>query len=71
MAHALSENTAKLRIVRQAGAIIERDGGDSWALLRLPVDDLMSRIDASVEGHVAEFDYGYKLRARRSRAFST
>jgi predicted acetyltransferase len=34
--HALSENAAMLRIVRQAGATIERTGVDAEAQLRLP-----------------------------------
>ncbi len=36
--HALSENAAMLKIVRQAGATIERTGGDAEAQLRLPDD---------------------------------
>jgi len=41
--HALSENAAMLKIVRQAGAAIERTGVDAEAQLRLPDD----RSDAS------------------------
>ena len=33
--HALSENTAMLRIARNAGATVERDGPESEAWLRL------------------------------------
>jgi len=36
--HALTENAAMLKIVRQAGATIERTGGDAEAQLRLPDD---------------------------------
>jgi len=36
--HALSENAAMLKIVRQAGATIERTGVDAEAQLRLPDD---------------------------------
>ncbi|HWR88396.1 MAG TPA: GNAT family N-acetyltransferase, partial [Acidiferrobacterales bacterium] len=63
--HALSENTAMLRIVRSAGATVERDGGESQARLRLPRDDLMSHVDQLVEGQAAELDYRFKVQARR------
>jgi len=63
--HALSENTAMLRIVRRAGAVIEREGGESQALLRLPPDDLLSHIDELVEGQAAELDYHFKANALR------
>lgn len=63
--HALSENTAMLRIVRKAGAVIERDGSESQARLRLPPDDLLSHMDALVEGQAAELDYRFKVHAQR------
>jgi ribosomal protein S18 acetylase RimI-like enzyme len=63
--HALSENTAMLRIVRKAGAAIERDGSESQARLRLPPDDLLSHVDALVEGQAAELDYHFKAHAQR------
>jgi len=63
--HALSENTAMLHIVRNAGATIERDGGESQARLRLPADDLLSHVDAIVEGQAAELDYHLKVHAQR------
>ena len=63
--HALSENTAMLRIARNAGATIERDGGESQARLRLPGDDMLSHIDQMVEGQAAELDYRFKVNARR------
>jgi RimJ/RimL family protein N-acetyltransferase len=44
--HALSENAAMLRIVRAAGATIERSGAESEARLKLPNDDLNPRLDA-------------------------
>lgn len=62
---ALSENTAMLRIVRNAGATIERDGGESLARLRLPPDDILSHVDAMVEDQAAELDYQFKVHARR------
>lgn len=63
--HALSENTAMLAIVRRAGAIVEREGGEAQARLRLPADDLMSHLDAIVEGGAAELDYRLKVQAHR------
>ena len=63
--HALSENTAMLRIARNAGATIERDGGESQARLRLPGDDMLSHLDQLVEGQAAELDYRFKVNARR------
>ena len=63
--HAMSENTAMLNIVRRAGATVERDGAEAQARLRLPADDLMSHLDAIVEGRAAELDYRLKVQARR------
>ena len=54
-----------LAIVRRAGATVERDGGEAQARLRLPTDDLMSHLDAIVEGRAAELDYRLKVQARR------
>jgi RimJ/RimL family protein N-acetyltransferase len=63
--HALSENTAMLRIARNAGATVERDGPESQAVLRLPPEDLVSRMGAMVEERAAELDYQLKVQARR------
>ncbi len=63
--HALSENTAMLRIARNAGARIERTGSDSQATLKLPPLDFSSRLDALLGTHAAELDYGLKVNARR------
>jgi len=62
--HALSENTAMLRIVRKAGATVDRDGGESLARLRLPHDDLLSHVDEIVETQAAELNYRFKVQAR-------
>ena len=62
--HALSENRAMLKIARNAGAIIERDGSESEALLALPPDTLASHVGELVEHQVAELDYRLKLNAR-------
>jgi len=63
--HALSENTAMLRIARNAGATVARDGGESQARLKLPPDDLLSHMDELVEGQAAELDYRFKVNAKR------
>lgn len=58
--HALSENTAMLRIARKAGATLERDGGESEAWLKLPPDTLISHFEELVETRAAEVDYRIK-----------
>mgnify|MGYP001329477635 CR=1 FL=1 len=63
--HALSENTAMLRIARGAGAHVERDGAESEAVLRLPPESLGSQLEALLERQAAEFDYGWKRQAMR------
>jgi GNAT superfamily N-acetyltransferase len=64
--HALSENTAMLKIARNAGATVEREGSESEAWLKLAPDSLASHLDEILVGQVAEFDYRLKLRARRA-----
>lgn len=66
--HALSENTAMLRIVRTAGATLVRDGSEAEARLTLPPETFASHIEALVEGQAAEFDYQMKTHARRVEA---
>ena len=63
--HALSENTAMLRIARRAGAVVERDGSESEAWLKLPPDTIATRLEAAVERHAAELDYHFKVQAQR------
>lgn len=63
--HALTENVPMLRIARRAGAVVERDGPESVARLRLPRDDVNSQLTAFVEHQAAEVDYGLKVQARR------
>jgi ribosomal protein S18 acetylase RimI-like enzyme len=63
--HALSENTAMLRIARHAGAQVVRDGGEAQARLRLPPDTLQSHLDQLVEEGAAEIDYRLKVQAKR------
>jgi RimJ/RimL family protein N-acetyltransferase len=63
--HALTENTAMLKIARNSGATLVRDGGDAEARLQLPPETLGSRMEALVEDRAAEFDYGLKSNAQR------
>lgn len=63
--HALSENTAMLKIARNAGAKVERSGSESDAWLRLPPDTFASHVDEIVEQQAAELDYRLKQGARQ------
>ncbi len=63
--HALAENAGMLRIVRQAGATIVRDGPDTTARLGLPPEDIASHAEALAVHQAAEFDYGIKVHAQR------
>ena len=63
--HALSENTAMLRIARKAGATVERDGSESEAFLVLPAADIESRMREMVEDGIAQTDYRIKVQARQ------
>lgn len=67
--HALSENTAMLKIARRAGAVIERDGSESEAHLRLPPADFDSRVTEIVNEQVAITDYHLKSQARQFWGF--
>jgi GNAT superfamily N-acetyltransferase len=63
--HALGENDAMLRIARNAGAVVERNGGEAEARLRLPRETLSSVIEELVETQAAEIDYQVKSGAQR------
>lgn len=63
--HALTENTAMLRIARSAGAVVVRDGSESEAWLELPPETIGSRFDEVLGHNAAEFDYQFKLQANR------
>jgi GNAT superfamily N-acetyltransferase len=63
--HALSENTAMLKIARNAGATLERSGSETEAYLRLPPATLDSRVSELVEEQLAKTDY--RLKVLRSR----
>lgn len=63
--HALSENTAMLKIARKAGARVEREGTESECYLRLPPADIDSRLTALLEEQIAQTDYRLKAQARQ------
>jgi GNAT superfamily N-acetyltransferase len=63
--HALSENTAMLKIARNAGATVVRSGPESDASLKLPRDTLASHFGELVEQRAAELDYHLKVKARQ------
>ncbi len=61
--HALSENTAMLRIARKAGATVERAGSESDAYLKLPHETLASQVEQWVGDGAAAIDYRLKQQA--------
>ena len=67
--YALSENAAMLRIARNAGATVERNGSESEAWLQLPPDTIGTQLDEMLEQHVAEMDYRWKVQLRRVDGF--
>jgi RimJ/RimL family protein N-acetyltransferase len=67
--HALSENTAMIRIARKAGATLEREGSETEAYLRLPPATLDSRVSEILDEQVAQADYTLKKQARNFLAF--
>ena len=63
--HALSENTAMLKIARKSGAKVVRDGSESDAYLSLPVADMDSQVNEFIEEGMADVDFQIKLRAKQ------
>lgn len=61
--HALSENLPMLKIARQAGAQVGREGPDATAILQLPPEDLGSHWSQVLAKHAGDFDYGLKRQA--------
>ncbi len=65
--HALSENTAMLKIARKAGALVESFGGEVEAHLQLTAQDFSDRVENAVkdavENSLGELDFRLKLRA--------
>jgi GNAT superfamily N-acetyltransferase len=62
MIHALSENAPMLKIAAKAGSVVERDGPDAEAWLKLPPDTVGSHIDSSLQSLAAEVIYRVKYR---------
>lgn len=65
--HALSENTAMLRIARGAGAVVERAGSESEAQLSLPEATFKSRVSELLADQVGQVDYWLKVERRQLR----
>jgi GNAT superfamily N-acetyltransferase len=63
--HALSENTTMLKIARNAGAVIQRDGSESEAHLRLPPANFDSHVTELFNEQLAVTNYHLKVQARR------
>jgi len=63
--HALSENSAMLKIARNAGATVHRDGGESEAFLQLPRATFDTHVTEMLEEQVAQFDYQIKVQAKQ------
>lgn len=67
--HALSENAPMIRIARNAGATLERDGSETEAYLRLPKPDLDSRMTELLVDQFAKANYSIKEDAKRFWSF--
>ena len=67
--HALSENAAMLKIARNAGAKVERDGSESEAFLHLPPSTFDSQMTEMIEEQVAQTDYRIKAQAKQFWSF--
>ena len=63
--HALSQNTAMLKIARNAGAVVHRDGPDSEAFLELPPASMDTHMVELLGRQFAEADYRLKKLARQ------
>src|SRR6478735_9635334 len=62
--HALSENTAMIKIARNGGATLERAGSETEAYLRLPPATLDSWVSEVLDEQVAQADYRLKRQAK-------
>jgi RimJ/RimL family protein N-acetyltransferase len=62
--HALSENTAMIKIARNSGATLERAGSETDAHLRVPPATLDSRMSELLEEQIAQTDYHLKVQAK-------
>lgn len=67
--HALSENTAMLKIARNAGAVVHREGSESEAFLELPPASADTHMVELLGRQFAEADYCLKKQARQFLEF--
>ena len=67
--HALSENTAMLKIARKGGATVVKDGSESEAYLQLPPATFDSMVSELLEEQIAKTDYRLKLQAKKFWGF--
>lgn len=67
--HTLSENTAMLRIARQAGAKVERAGSESEAHLSLPAASFKSRMGQMLADRMGQMDYWLKAERKQLRGW--
>lgn len=65
--HALTENTAMLRIARKAGAQVQSGGGESQAHLQLPEATFKTRVGELLADQVGQVDYWLKSEAVLAR----
>lgn len=65
LVYALSENTAMLKIARNAGATVHREGSESEAWLSLPPASIGSQVDEVLGERAAAIDYGWKSYTRQ------
>lgn len=65
--HALTENTPMLNIAQNAGAVLEQDGPETDAYLRLPPPNLDTRLSEMVQEKWARTNYSLKAKARALR----
>ena len=63
--HALSENAAMLKIARNAGAVVVRDGSESEAHLHLPPATLDTRLTEMLAEQMAQTDYHIKVQVKQ------
>jgi GNAT superfamily N-acetyltransferase len=66
--HALTENKGMLKIVRDAGARIQRDGMESDAFLTLPRASVNSKLTEILHEHFGQMDYRIKVQAKQFRS---
>jgi RimJ/RimL family protein N-acetyltransferase len=62
--HALSENTAMLRIARKAGTHMQREGSESEGWLQLPPDNLLTQCAEVFAHHAADLHHVAKGQLR-------